>query len=100
MFTTVSATEWGLFFLGAGAGTILWIWVYRHIVRVITVMLCRMVKQEIWGILVQTLVGAALILPNVILVNLGETLRNFPIAAVGLTGIAFGFWVLIPAEKI
>ena len=99
MFTGVTNGEWTWFACGAVAGIALWVGFYRHIISQLFHKLKTVTQKEIVTILFQSVTGAVIIYPNVLLVNYGEIHRNFMIAALGLTGILFGLWVFIPGEK-
>lgn len=98
MFVHVSGMEWAWFALGACAGIAVWFWVYQNLLRRLLGRVCHVVRKASLGIIAQALIGAAIMVPNILLVNFGEAHRSFPAAAFGLTGIFFGLWVLIPSE--
>ena len=98
MFTNVTPGEWMGFGWGALAGTVIWVLVYRTVLVRFIRMLCAALKKEVLGVLAQAVLGAAIVVPNVLLFNLGELHRNFLVAAFALTGILFGLWVLLPEE--
>ena len=98
MFSNVTSGEWAFFISGAVAGTLVWVFLYRAFIKRFIRSACLMLEHEVWGILVQAVLGAAIATPNVLLFNLGEVHRNFLLAAFALTGMLFGLWVIIPEE--
>jgi len=96
----VSIYEWALFSCGILAGITIWIGFYKKIAKQFFQHLEKIIESEVLKILVQAAAGVLIIFPNILLFNYGEINRNFMLLALGLTGILFGLWVFIPAEKI
>ncbi len=98
LFSNVTPGEWTLFVCGSLAGAMIWHLFYRKVLRQFISWLQVFLKKEVLGVLAQSAIGIAILLPNLFLFNYGELTRNFPLAAFALTGILFGLWVFMPAD--